>query len=566
LVANVEEERFNRVKHTKAFPVESIKYVLAEGGVDLSSIDVIAYNWSPLRFLARELTKLLFLLPVFVRILRHNRPPKHCGTVLQSMFLRWHVRCCVGSGFRGRIVWVPHHLAHAATSYYLAPFENADVLICDGHGEASAATCYQARNGIIEKRWMLSDFMSLGVLYSNITRFLGFGAFQEGSTMALAAFGRPDVYAPVFEQVISLLPGGRYTLQKKYLAWWNYTNGALVVKIGAQRASAAPIEQRHMDLASAMQERVTATVLHMVRHMSETRISDNLCLAGELFLNCNINQAVLSSGGYRRVFIPPFASDSGGAIGAALAAAFSGGAEPFRRGPDFLSPYTGPAYDESNIEQAIAVSRLPYSRIDDPAVAAAQLLAQGKVIGWFQGRMEAGPRALGNRSILANPLVPGIQERLNSQIKMREPFRPFAPAATPDEAIRCFEVTAPLAEPMCYMLVSVGVRPEVRKQLSGITHVDGSARLQVVRSDGNPLMFALIEAFRRHTGFGVVLNTSFNLHEPIVCSPADALRTFLTAGLDALVIGHYRVSSRTVFREGSAPDGMQIHLRTDKTA
>jgi carbamoyltransferase len=544
VVANVEEERFNRIKHTRAFPAQSIKFVLAEGAVDLRSIDVIAYNWSPLRFLARELSKLLFLLPVFIRILRHNRPPKNGLTVMQAVFLRWHIRRRIGPGFRGRVVWVPHHLAHAASSYYLSPFDRADVLICDGHGETASATCYQAENGIIKQRWSLSDFQSLGVLYSTFTRFLGFGTFQEGSTMALASFGRPDVYASVFEQVIRLLPGGRYTLQKKYLAWWRYTNGALAAQIGLPRDPNAPIEQRHMDLAAALQARVTATVLHMIRHMSETRTSDDLCLAGGLFLNCNINQAVLSSDLYRRAFIPPFASDSGGAVGAALAVARSNGAASLPESDGWLfSPYTGPEYGDSDIERAIVASGLPYNRVDDPSAAAAELLAAGKVIGWFQGRLEAGPRALGNRSILANPAAPGIQDRLNSQVKMREPFRPFAPAATPAEAARCFDVSEPLPAPMRYMLVSAAVRPEVRKQLAGITHVDGSARIQIVHPTDNPLLFDLLEAFRSRTGFGVVLNTSFNLHEPIVCSPADALRTFLTAKLDALVIGHFRVES-----------------------
>ncbi|HBL18221.1 MAG: hypothetical protein A2X36_06115 [Elusimicrobia bacterium GWA2_69_24] len=256
-----------------------------------------------------------------------------------------------------------------------------------------------------------------------------------------------------------------------------------------------------------------------------------------MFLNCNLNAAIQAAGFYQRCFVPPFPSDAGGAVGAALYAAFGAGRERFIPAAEPFSPFLGPEYGDAEIAAALGGSGLSYRRVSDPGEAAARALAERKVVGWLQGRAESGPRALGARSILANPMDPGIQEYLNAKIKNREFFQPFAPLITEGAALKYFHLEAPLPSSVLYMLLTVDVRKEYRERLPGITHVDGTARVQVLRREWSPRLYALLREFERLTGFAVVINTSFNQHEPIVCSPADALKTFRASGLDLLVMG-----------------------------
>ena len=538
VVANVEEERLDRIKHTRSFPVKAIDYVLTQGKIRLADVDVIAYNWNPYKSAAIEVIKLVIAPVIYFKVQKHARPPQNFRSIAASLRLKKTINKIYPGEFRGRIIFVNHHLAHAASSYYLAPFnrEDADVIVADGHGEDCSTSVYSVTNNTFERKWKAPIWSSLGILYTTFTNFLGFANYEEGKTMALAAYGR-DTFKEPFQQILELRPNGEYAIpNQKYLGLWYYSETGLGREFGRKRERDEPLEQRHFDIAFSMQNRIKEALLHMVRHAPTTSGHENLCLSGGVFLNCDINREILQSHAYRKVFIPPFPSDSGGAAGAALYAAVVCCGEMPEEIPSF-SPYLGPEYNSEEIVAALEKRGRAYRQVEKPWEEAARALAEEKIIGWFQGRMESGPRALGNRSILASPFSAGICEYLNSQVKKREYFRPFAPVATKAAALKYFELQEPLSDLTRYMLVTTEVRREYRDLLPGITHVDGTARIQVVSPAANPQLYQLLLAFEKLTGHAVLINTSFNLQEPIVCSPEDALNCFAKAPLDVLFMG-----------------------------
>jgi carbamoyltransferase len=544
LIANVEEERLNRVKHTDVFPVKSIDYVLAQAGVRLGDVDVIAFNWNPYKAAAAELFKLAVAPLIYFQILRNSSAPKNLRSVFASFRLKRTVNKAYGGEFKGRVIWVDHHLAHAASSYYLSPFntEAADIVVVDGHGENCSTSVYAMDRGRFRLRWRAPVWDSLGILYTTFTNFLGFDMYQEGKTMALASFGREtEAFKDAFDKIIGLKADGGYTLlNRKYLGLWNFREDGLGSEFGAKRRPEDTLEQRHFDIACSMQKSVKRAILHVVRHAAAATGNRRLCLSGGVFLNCDINRDILQGGSHESVFAPPFPSDSGGAAGAALYAAFARYGETVPESPCF-SPYLGPSFGSAEILQALKRRQKQYRESPTPWAEAARALAENKVIGWFQGRMESGPRALGNRSILANPGSSGIKDHLNATVKKREAFRPFAPIVTEQAALKYFELQEPVSGLMRYMLVTTKVRSEFREVLPGITHVDGTARIQVVTRESNPEIHLLLEEFEKLSGYAVLINTSFNMQEPIVCSPDDALSCFERAPLDALFMGNYRV-------------------------
>ena len=547
MLAHAEEERFDRHKHTSAFPTHSIEYVLKAGGCAMADVDLIAFNWNPKKSLIAEIIKLVRFPKVYFKVLKHNRPPKNFRSIIASFQLRHALFDHSAGQFRGKIVWVEHHLAHAASSYYLSPFsgQDADVVIVDGHGDTSSTSVYSVKGNQFLLQWCVPIVDSLGILYTNFTHFLGFESYQEGKTMALASFGR-DTFRALFQDIVRLGEQGRYTISdKKYLGLWCYFDGSLSSRIGTHREKNGPLEQRHFDMAFSMQNRIKEAILHLIRHLASQSDNRNLALAGGVFLNCDINRDLLAGKIYERIFVPPFTSDSGGAAGAALYAAFALGNERPAELPWF-SPYLGPGYGEAEIEQTLAARHEVYEKPTDHAASAARDLYEQKIIGWFQGRMECGPRALGNRSILAAPTSAKLRDHLNSGIKKREYFRPLAPIVTEETATQFFDISEPLSELFRYMLVTVAVRVEYREQLPGITHVDGTARIQVVRREWNPELHQLLVEFAKLSGFAVLINTSFNRQEPIVCSPTDALDCFHAAGLDALYLGNFLVRKKSL--------------------
>lgn len=544
IIANVEEERFNRIKHTGVFPKKSIEYVLASGDVTIDNIDIITFNWNPLKAFFAECFKLLILSPpLYCKMIKYNKPPKHFKTIFLSLFLKRFVKKKIGKGFRGKIIWVDHHLAHAASAYYLSSFDQADILVVDGFGEYEATTFYQAKAQKIKRLWWISVLDSLGIVYLTYTRFLGFSTFQEGKTMSLSAYGK-DTYNKLFEKIFKVMPNGTYSVNKEYLAWWKLAKGTLDPMLGRPRNPEEPITQHHMDIAASLQKKVTEIVLHMLKSTSQKSGNRNLCLAGGIFLNCNLNGTVHESGFYEKIFIPPFTSDTGGAVGSALYAAFALNNEEYTLGTELFSPYLGPDYTDFEIEESIKKSGLAYTRSNNPAIIAARAIAENHIIGWFQGRVESGPRALGARSILANPQHIYIRNYLNEKIKERDYFQPFAPAVTEEAALKFFEIESPIPQSTFYMLLAVKVKKSFQAQLAGITHIDGSARIQVVRPEWSPKLYSLLKEFEKLTGFAVVINTSFNHLEPIVCSPTDAIHTFKEIGLDMLILGDFIIKQK----------------------
>lgn len=543
LVANVEEERFNRIKHTDAFPIQSIKYALGAGNIEMSEVETIAFNWDPYKSLVAEIIKFALVPITYYKVYKNANPPKNFRSIAATFQLRKTINKYFPNQFKGQIVWIDHHLAHVASCYCLSPFssQNADVIIIDAHGDDCSASVYSVKDQQLCLRWKIPIFNSLGILYTNFTKFLGFKDFEEGKTMALASYGR-DTYRNLFQAIIELQPKGRYRITdpKNYLALWSYMNGKLEKELGKKRNESEPIEQRHFDIAYSMQNRIKEAILHMVRYVATLSGNKNLALGGGIFLNCDINREITLHSGYENIFIPPFASDTGGAVGAGLYAAFQFFEKiPNNRKP--FSPYLGPEYKNEEILTIIKRHPVTYTIIEYPCKKAAEYLRDNKIIGWFQGRMEAGPRALGNRSILANPFSHEIRDRLNLKVKGRESFRPFGPIATADAALKYFDLQQPLPELTQYMLLTVHVKPEYRIKLAGITHVDGTARIQIVKEEFNTAIYRLLVEFEKLTGYAVLINTSFNRHAPIVCSPEDALNCYQTANLDALFIGNYHV-------------------------
>lgn len=550
LVANVEEERFNRTKHSRDFPIHSIEYVLNCGGVKISEVDVIAFNWNPYVSLLNELAKFALVPITYYKVYKYSNPPKNFRSIIASLKLRRTINKHFPHQFNGRIVWVDHHLAHAASSYYLAPFclQNADVIVVDGHGDDCSASVCSVEDHHLRLRWKVPIFHSLGILYTNFTHFLGFNDYEEGKTMALASYGK-DTYKSLFQKIIKLKPEGRYTIAdpKKYLALWPYLNNSLEDELGKKRDKDDPLEQRHFDIAYSMQNRITEAILHMVRDVADMTGNKKLALSGGLFLNCNINRELVLNSGYEEIFVPPFTSDTGGAVGAGLYAAF----QCFSKIPEKVtsfSPFLGPEYNDAEILAILRKHSIAYKKNDTPWIKAAEYLRDNMIIGWFQGRMECGPRALGNRSILANPFSRNLKDYLNIQVKRREYFRPFGAITTTDAALKYFDLQLPVPEISRYMLLTAHVKPEYKDCLPGVTHVDGTTRIQVVTDEWNRDIYRLLVEFEKLTGYAVLINTSFNLQEPIVCSPEDALSCYKATKVDALFIGNYQVVADRCYR------------------
>lgn len=543
LIANVEEERFNRIKHTDAFPVQSIKYVLNAGGIEMSEVDTIAFNWNPYKSFLNELIKFTLVPITFYKVYKYINPPKNFRSINASFKLRKTINMYFPNQFKGRIVWVDHHLAHAASCYYLSPFclQNADVIVVDAYGDDCSASIYSVKDHKFHRLWQVPIYYSLGILYLNFTRFLGFSNYEEGKTMALASFGR-DTYKDLFQKIIKVKPNGRYIIanQKKYLALWSYMDNTLEDELGKKRERVEPLEQRHFDIAFSMQNRIKEAIIHMVRHVAAMTGHKKLALSGGLFLNCDINRELTLNSGYEEIFVPPFTSDTGGAAGAGLYTTF----QYFNRNPEGIktfSSYLGPEYNDTEILAAIKKYNIKYVRNDSPWIKAAEYLRDNKIIGWFQGRMECGPRALGNRSILANPFSRDLKDHLNFHVKRREHFRPFGAITTDDAALRYFDMPSPLPQITRYMLLTVSVKSEYKNVLPGVTHVDGTTRIQVVSEEWNRDIYRLLVEFEKLTGHAVLINTSFNRQAPIVCSPEDALNCYKATQLDALFIGNYQI-------------------------
>jgi carbamoyltransferase len=556
VIAAAEEERFTHVKHGKRpipfstyeLPFHAIDYCLREASITLANVDHVAYGYDPYLLLGRHAEDAVISLPLEPSA--HPTPaewesawdplflasivnaPRHlAGGVphhLQARFRGVKTRKANSQRQSYRWHFVEHHIAHAASAFYPSPFDQAAILTLDGRGER-ATTSYSVGEGKTIYRLGQVNFPhSLGLLYEEVTGYLGFlPSSDEYKVMALASFGKPR-YLKDFREIVQLATDGQYTISHPL---------RLAERFGTARLKGEPFEQRHYDIAHSLQVVLEETVLELVNWLHAATHAESLCIAGGVALNCVLNARVRDQGPFKQVWVQPAAGDAGTALGAALwidaqqRLTQGDGERRWRMDHAFL----GPSYSDDEIEQFLRWSKLPYRRLSCIAEEAAAILANDKVIGWFQSRMEFGPRALGARSILASPIHASMQARLN-EIKDREDFRPVAPVVLEEEAAHWFAN----AGRSPFMLFVYDVLPEKADAIPAVRHVDGTARIQTINREQQPLYYDLIKAFQARTGVPVLINTSFNTRgEPIVCSPRDAIECFWTSPLDALVIGPF---------------------------
>ncbi|HEY0636150.1 MAG TPA: carbamoyltransferase C-terminal domain-containing protein [Pseudonocardiaceae bacterium] len=540
VVAAAAEERFTGEKATGAFPVRAIEFCLRQGGIDLADVDLVAHGFDHRRTEADELSELA----------GRRFDQVHSPEVTRALLAeRWP-----DVDWATRFVPVPHHLAHAASTYHLSGFDEALVLVADGMGELDSMTLAVGRGRDLEVLRTVPAAHSLGTLYGAVTLYLGFEfAMDEYKVMGLAPYGDRGRYTAEMRRLVVLREDGGYTVPAIAAAnrdWREQetldgTLRLLTETFGPPRLPGEPMTQRHMDVAAAMQATLEATLLHVLRAAREETGLRRLCTAGGVALNCTANGLISRSRLFDGVFVQPASGDDGSALGAALYA-------HSRRSPVDVRgrlgmPYWGPSYSDERIRSAITArtdcTARPVTEFRELAREVAGLLADGKVVAWFQGRMEFGPRALGNRSILADPRDPGMRDHLNAVVKQREDFRPFAPVVRAEDVHEYFEVVEGAEDRYAHMLFVVRTRAEYREALPAVTHVDGSARVQVVHRADNERLWELLGEFGAATGMPVLLNTSFNLRgQPVIRNPEIALDTYLGSRLDHLVLGDHLVT------------------------
>lgn len=564
LVAFVEEERFIRVKQAPGyFPSRALRYCLDHAGIGLDEIDVIAYGWDADRYRWRVP---LFLARSFLRqrLTPRSAPktapapgrPRLGSAVISGLrsllaFQPRTLRENIVLGLRnagfvdGRvppIVFVRHHLAHAASAFYCSGFEEAAILVFDGHGEENTMSIFRGDGRNIELLEHLDIPHSLGWFYSAFTEFLGWSP-NEGETklMGLAPFGKPNAkIEELVDSVLELTDDG-YRVNADYLfygprSYGKFFSDALVARLGPPRGPDDPITDHHRDIAWAVQNRLERAGIHLARRALRLADSRNLCLTGGVALNCKMNGEINKAGVAHELFVQPVSHDAGVSLGAAQVVAMQKG-DDCRFLMDHI--YWGPEYSDAEIEATLRANQVAYRKSEDVVEDAAALIAGEKIVGWFQGRMECGPRALGGRSILADPRVPGMKDRVNDRVKFREDWRPFALSILEEHFDEYVE--KPIASP--FMILAFEVVEAKRDSIQSAMHwIDHTTRPQTVSKSTHPLYWELIEAFRRRTGVAGLLNTSFNVKgEPIVCTPSDALRCFYGTGMDAFVIGNFIV-------------------------
>ena len=539
-----EEERFNREKHTMRFPQHALAAAFECNRLKLSDIDAITIPWnmnSYRRTVARILTRRL---PHSLNLLRPSaRKTMALGAVNMPLRLKTALGRRYGFQNLPRLVQVGHHNAHAAV-FFVSPFEEASILIMDGFGDDSATSAYTGAGNRLKRLWQDDFFDSLGMLYSCVTEHLGFKVFEEGTVMALAACGGPT-YLDRFRDVVRLLDRGRIAINRDYISYDTHGfvrpfTAKFIEAFGPARQRHEPLTDRQRDLAFALQTTVEEAIIHMARELFRQQPSRNLVLSGGVALNCVANARILRDTDYEKVWVPPIASDSGACLGATLH--YHHQTLGHRREYTMHHPFLGAQFTDDEIVNALEEAGLPYRRLSEADLLSqvARDLADSRIVGWFQGRAEIGPRALGNRSILSDARSLKIKDLINARIKHREPFRPFAPAVLIERASEFFEFDHP--DP--FMTMAPRLRPDKVHLIPAAAHVDGTGRIQTVERSTNPRYYGVIEQYARLTGIPVVLNTSFNRQEPIVNSPREAISCFLRTEMDVLVLGDFYITDR----------------------
>ena len=544
VVAAAMEERFTRIKHDNSFPENAIRICFSWGSLKAEEIDAVVFYEKPIVKFDRTLRQHFAGFP-FTRKVFTDTMGAWFDLKLQ---LPKTIRKTLG--YNGPVHYLPHHFSHAASAYYLSGFETAAIVTIDGVGEWATTTMGVAKKGKITIEKEIRFPHSLGLLYSAMTSYLGFEVNDaEYKVMGLAAYGDPAPFRKHMDELVSVFPDGSYALNLKYFDFGGshrMYNDHLSTLFGHQpRNPESPMERYYENIAASLQEKLEHTVFHLLSAVHEQYKTDNLCLAGGVALNSVMNGKIISHTPFKKIYIPPDPGDGGGAMGAALGY-WNLRFHRLRKSYDF-SPYLGPSFLEEQIQEVLIRNGLVYTRLDREVLIhkVAKLLSQEKIIGWFQGRMEWGPRALGNRSILASAARSEMKDIINSKVKHRELFRPFAPVVLDAYMNEYFKADRPISTSVKYMLFVYPFKAKGRIDVPAVVHVDGTGRLESLARMDNPLYYDVIDAYRMITDIPIIINTSFNVRgEPIVCSPTDAVQCFLKTEIDYLVIGPFLVRKK----------------------
>ncbi len=553
MLAAAEEERFRRIKHWAGFPSEAIRYCLAEAGISLSQVDHVAVNQDATANLGSRVKFMLGNRPDLGMVVERIRNKRARAGIDEHL-----ARAFPNGRFAGEMHAVEHHIAHLSSAFHVSPFADAVIVSVDGMGDFASAAWGVGHGTEITVNERVYFPHSLGIFYQALTQFIGFPHYgDEYKVMGLAPYGEP-AYLPQMRRIVKLQPDGGYRLDLEYFRHhrekieyeWedgSPSTGALFTDamselLGPRRDPAEPLLQRHKDIARSVQAMYEEAFFHLLNGLHARHGLDAIAIAGGCGMNSVANGKITLKTPFRRVYIPAAAGDAGGAIGAAYQVWHSkGGARTAAHDHAYWGPHFDDAYVQGMLDaraddvtaRGCVVTRV--DDVDDLCAQTAAAVANGEVVGWFQGRMEWGPRALGNRSILGDPRRADMKDILNLKIKRRESFRPFAPCVLREDVAAWFEVDSDVP----FMMQVYQIRADKRPQIPAITHVDGSGRLQTVHQDTNPRYHAVIRAFKDLTGVPMVLNTSFNENEPVVCRPEEALDCFLRTEMDYLVIGDW---------------------------
>lgn len=565
IISAAQEERFTRKKHDFSFPKHAINYCLQDSGLEGGDLDFVAFYDKPFIKFERILETYLVYAPVGIRSFSKAIPL----WIRQKLWIKELIRKELG--FEGKIIFPEHHESHAASAFFPSPFQEAAFLTIDGVGEWTTASYGVGKDNEVHILAEIHFPHSLGLLYSAFTYYTGFKVNSgEYKVMGLAPYGEPRYKDLILSELMDLKEDGSFKMNMKY---FNYCAGLTMTNRrfdklfgGPPRKPESRLTQRDMDLARSVQEVTEEVMLRMARHIHKGTGQENLCLAGGVALNCVGNGRILREGPFKNIWIQPAAGDAGGALGAALFVWYqylengrvADGKKDFQQGS-----YLGPKFENGYLVDYLERNSIPYTKISDEEIPVkiADLVADQKVIGWFQGRMEFGPRALGSRSIIGDARSPRMQEIMNLKIKFRESFRPFAPSVIKECAVDYFEIdrespymllVAPVTKEICREMseeerkrFGLDKLHVVRSRIPAVTHVDYSARIQTVSKDDNPLYYRMIEKFGEKYGCSVIINTSFNVRgEPIVCTPEDAYLCFMRTNMDYLIMGDFLIEKR----------------------
>jgi len=562
IVAAAQEERFSRIKHDSAFPAQAAGSCLAAGGIALGDLDHVVFYDKPLLKFERLIETYLAFAPKGFSSFRMAMPVWVKEKLFQKKMLSDFLKALPGAArWNGSLLFTEHHQSHAASAFFPSPFERAAVLTMDGVGEWSTTTLGVGRGNQLDITREIHFPNSLGLLYSALTYYTGFKVNSgEYKVMGLAPYGEPKFAQTMLDHLIDIKPDGSFRLDQRYFDYCTgltMTNGRFDALMGGPpRKPEELLTQRHMDLAASVQAVTEEVVMRLARAIRRDTGEANLCLAGGVALNCVANGKLLAAGIFDDLWIQPAAGDAGGALGAALTVVHEIGDAPRHRHDRMQGGYLGPAFATDDIKARLTAAGARFNVLDEDSVIerTAEDLAEGRAIGWMNGRMEFGPRALGGRSIIGDARSPTMQKLLNLKVKYRESFRPFAPSVLREDVADWFEIDSDSP----YMLLVAGVAPGkrrpmsddekalfgidklnvVRSEIPAVTHVDYSARVQTVHAETNPRYHRLIRAFKARTGCPVIVNTSFNVRgEPIACTPEDAFRCFMGTEIERLVVG-----------------------------